>query len=47
MLPHALAITSAKGTFDSANPRTLKENLEKTDSIDKEVRHQTHEAIVS
>ncbi|OAQ97981.1 hypothetical protein LLEC1_04161 [Akanthomyces lecanii] len=38
MLPHVLAITSSKGVFDNANPRTLKDNLEKTDALDKETK---------
>ncbi|ATY60509.1 Membrane associated eicosanoid glutathione metabolism-like domain [Cordyceps militaris] len=38
LVPHVLAVTGAKGTFDNANPRTLKENLEKSESLDKEVR---------
>ena len=38
MLPHVVAVTGSKAAFDNANPRTLKENLEKTDALDKEVR---------
>ncbi|KAJ4144989.1 hypothetical protein LMH87_003854 [Akanthomyces muscarius] len=38
MLPHVVAVTGSKGVFDNANPRTLKENLEKTDALDKETK---------
>lgn len=38
LVPHVLAVTGAKGTFDNANPRTLKENLEKSESLDKETK---------
>ncbi|OAA67498.1 Membrane associated eicosanoid/glutathione metabolism-like domain protein [Cordyceps fumosorosea ARSEF 2679] len=32
VLPHVLAIAGSKGVFDNANPRSLQENLEKTET---------------
>ncbi|TQV99650.1 hypothetical protein V2A60_005106 [Cordyceps javanica] len=38
LVPNVLATASAGANYDTANPRTLKDNLEKSDSLDKEAK---------
>ncbi|KAM3444007.1 hypothetical protein NHJ13734_001606 [Beauveria thailandica] len=44
MLPHVIAVTGAKDTFDKAYPRNLRDNVEKSDSIDKEAKQRVARA---